>query len=189
MPEREKRENYFRSIGALNLIFLITGALMLVTIIWMVWADWDREFKDYQRKFYALEEQKAKQQLDSVWTDEQKNALNDLETKLAQAKQQLAANSAEAEKADRAFAEQDVKYYDRQQRMNFAKAEYESLRYDYEVARDEAEKKGGDAAVAESARTRMETKLSDLKQRAETFKETEVVWSCLLYTSPSPRDS
>src|SRR5262245_38436735 len=149
---------------------------MLVTIVWAVWADWDREFKDYQREFYALDEQKAKQQLDTVWTDAQKNAVKDLEDKLAQAKQELAGQAAEARKADDAFAAQDVKYYDHQQRMNFAKAEYESLRYDYEVARQEASEHG-DTKHAEAMGQKMEAKLKEFKERAETFKTTEQTWN------------
>ncbi|MFO0980574.1 MAG: c-type cytochrome [Planctomycetota bacterium] len=174
--EKEKREQYFRNVGALNLIFLVSSIVMFITIVWAIWADWDREYKKYQREFFALEEVKAEQQLNSTWTDEQKNALAQLETDLHNAQAQLAQHQTKANELEDAFKKEDVKYYDHQQRMNFAKAEYESLRYDFEVARQEGEH-GGDQHHADVMQAKMEAKLKEYTERAETFKTTERVWT------------
>ena len=43
------------NIDFLNVVFAVSSLFVLFTTVWMVWDDYDREWKNYQRDFTALE--------------------------------------------------------------------------------------------------------------------------------------
>jgi hypothetical protein len=43
------------NIDFLNVVFAASSLFVLFATIWMVWDDYDREWKNYQRQFTALE--------------------------------------------------------------------------------------------------------------------------------------
>ena len=47
------------NIDFLNVVFAVSSLFVLVTTVWMVWDDYDREWKDYQRRFVQLETEVA----------------------------------------------------------------------------------------------------------------------------------
>ena len=51
------------NISGLNVIFGISSIALFVTTIWMVWDDYAREWKQYQRGFRALELAKSEEAL------------------------------------------------------------------------------------------------------------------------------
>ncbi|MBI4575387.1 MAG: c-type cytochrome, partial [Planctomycetes bacterium] len=54
---------YFYDTRRLNLWFGVSNVLLLVSVVWMVHADWDREWKGYQRDFKSLERARAQGEL------------------------------------------------------------------------------------------------------------------------------
>jgi cytochrome c2 len=63
-------EQTWRDSKLLHLVFGISGIAMLVTTIWMLAADHDREWKDYQRKFQDVEAWTAESRIREQETDE-----------------------------------------------------------------------------------------------------------------------
>src|SRR5262249_55262255 len=120
-------------INRLNMFFALASIIMFVFFIWMLWADYNRDWKHYQAEFRDLDRAKTKaavnQEIDSLrGNPEYQKVLADL-------------NAAEAEKTrqkkeyDAALKEQNAMqgvWYKADQEYRFKKAEYEAKRYDYE---------------------------------------------------------
>ena len=51
----KKSVGHAYNIDFLNVIFAASNILLLITVVWMVWDDYDREWKDFQRQFVLLE--------------------------------------------------------------------------------------------------------------------------------------
>ena len=43
------------NIDFLNVVFAVSSLFVLFTTVWMIWDDYDREWKNYQRQFTQLE--------------------------------------------------------------------------------------------------------------------------------------
>ena len=71
----------FRSQRTLDIVFAVSNILMLLSVVWMLWADYSREYKTDQRLFRELEVAMAQQQaLQLVPTDaEFKTAKDEVE--------------------------------------------------------------------------------------------------------------
>src|ERR1700722_7274697 len=52
----------FRSQRSLDIVFAVSNILMLLSVVWMMWADYAREFKTEGRIFRDLEVSMAQQQ-------------------------------------------------------------------------------------------------------------------------------
>ena len=52
----KRRGVYARDIDKLNLIFAVVAIGCLLSVVWMVWDDYSRECKDYQRRFQVIEQ-------------------------------------------------------------------------------------------------------------------------------------
>ncbi len=52
----------FRDQYVLDIVFAASNILMLLSLVWMFWQDYDREYKDEQRAFSQIEVAVAQQQ-------------------------------------------------------------------------------------------------------------------------------
>ena len=51
------------NIDFLNVVFAASSLFLFISVIWMVWDDYDREWKHTQRRFTQLEMEVTRQQL------------------------------------------------------------------------------------------------------------------------------
>src|SRR6266496_1983013 len=83
----------------LNIVFALTSTAMLVAFTVMIWADYDREWKKYQKKFTRLEidvtQKQAEQARAKVPTAEQQA----LQAEMDRAKQEEGQHRGEIKKA------------------------------------------------------------------------------------------
>jgi mono/diheme cytochrome c family protein len=132
-PKRDTDHAY--DINRLNMFFAITSIVMFLFFAWILWQDYDRQWKGYQAKFLQLERARTKaseaEELDKLKSDaEYQKVLADLKA----AEDELDRQNKEYEKAkDQQTAIQGV-WYRADQAFRFKKAEFESRRYDYEEA-------------------------------------------------------
>ncbi len=166
----------------LDKLFAIITIILLVAIVG-IWAkDYAREWKQYQKQFKALELEKTKIKMDGEENELAKNeeyqgVLKQLAE--AQGKFKSQESSLKAVKSQIAAIEA-VKRLNVQQ-SQFAKAEYDALRYSYE----EADHQGGVNAPAlktrldnlgvkiEALRLKIEANEGDIKAKAEVLKNAE----------------
>ena len=126
------------NIDFLNVVFAASSLFVLFTTVWMVWDDYDREWKNYQRDFTALEMEVTRAGLAEAQVDIDQARVAELTAQRSAAEQGLASSAASIEELEVQLAEVDTQLYVATQNFQFHKAEYDVERYAFEVEREEA---------------------------------------------------
>jgi mono/diheme cytochrome c family protein len=144
------------NVDFLNVVFAASSIFLFLSVIWMVWDDYDREWKNTQRQFGELEIQVTQASLDQAGRDIDQTKLTALQSSLAAAQKNAEANQAKIDELHDQMTEVDVRLARESQDYQFSKATYDQDRYDYEAARaaesSDAERKG-EAVMALRDRT------------------------------------
>jgi mono/diheme cytochrome c family protein len=144
------------NVDFLNVVFAASSIFLFLSVIWMVWDDYDREWKNTQRQFAELEYQVTQASLDQASRDVDQNKLTELQSSLAAAQKNVEANQAKIDEVRDQITEIDARLARESQDYQFSKATYDQDRYDYEAARvanaADAERKG-EAVMALRDRT------------------------------------
>ena len=132
-PKRDTDHAY--DINKLNMFFAICSIVLFLFFAWMLWQDYDRQWKLFQAKFLQLERAKTTagevEELDKLKADpEYQTVLQELKTAEADLKQK----NKDYEKAREEQSTMEGEWYRADQEYRFKKAEYEARRYDYEEA-------------------------------------------------------
>src|SRR6267378_3249510 len=134
------------NVDFLNVVFAASSLFLFLSVVWMVWDDYDREWKNTQRQFANLESQQKA------------------------AEQNVAANRAKVDELEKKLKDADTRLYRATLDYQYAKAKYDEDRYAFEASRaagaSNVAKKG--QAVEEEAR-----RLNDLnmaREKAEADK-------------------
>ncbi len=165
----KKSVGHAYNIDFLNVVFAASSVFLFISVIWMVWDDYDREWKNTQRRFVQLETEVTQTGLERAAKGVDQKKLAELQAQLTKAEQNVAANEQKVEEIRTKMAEVEARLAIESQAYQFAKATYDQDRYDFEAARaaqlPSADAKG--QAVAE-LRTRMnELDLQAQKTTAE----------------------
>src|ERR1019366_5366153 len=80
------------NVDFLNVVFAACSVFLLLSVIWMVWDDYDREWKSTQRRFNQLELQVRGAQLQQASRAIDKGKLQQLQAQQKAAEQHVAAN-------------------------------------------------------------------------------------------------
>jgi len=133
----KKAVGHAYNIDFLNVVFAASSIFLLVTTIWMVWDDFDREWKGTQRRFNQLQIEVTNAQLKQTEAGVNKAKLQQLEQQLATAKASEQTNRAKIDEINGKLAEVNKRLFRATQAAQFAKARYDVDRYAFEVARDQ----------------------------------------------------
>ncbi|MEZ4272368.1 MAG: hypothetical protein R3C68_13375 [Myxococcota bacterium] len=87
---RTNRPDEAYHIPTLNVWFALSGLCLLITSVWMVWADYNRDWKQTQRDFRNLERLSLQNAKDSAEKAIKADKLKAAQQKVAQAEQGLA---------------------------------------------------------------------------------------------------
>src|SRR5882762_4362643 len=85
------------NIDFLNVVFAASSLFLLGSVIWMVWDDFNRDWKNTQRRFVELDTQVTEANLQKASSGVDKNKLADLQAKLAAAEKNVASNQQKVE--------------------------------------------------------------------------------------------
>src|ERR687885_709628 len=85
------------NVDFLNVVFAASSLFLFLSVVWMVWDDYDREWKNTQRRFAQLEYQVTQAQLQSAARAVDKNKMQQLQTQEAAARKNVDANKAKVE--------------------------------------------------------------------------------------------
>src|SRR6185295_1585576 len=158
------------NVDFLNVVFAASSLFLFLSVVWMVWDDYDRDWKNTQRQFSQLEYQVTQAQLQAAGRGVDRNKLTQLEAQLKAAEQNVAANRAKVDELEKQLKDADTRLYRATLDFQYTKATYDQDRYDFEASRaaqsSSAAKKGQN--VEELAR-----RLNDLdlaRQKAEAEK-------------------
>jgi mono/diheme cytochrome c family protein len=131
MPNQERHYD----IKKLNRLFAIASVVLLVCIVAMFVADYQREWKDYQRDFRALEieetRQKYREAAQQLTANEEYEKLR---IDLARIQDEVDQKSDETEAVNREISRLQARHELAEQNYRFAKADYDAVKYEYETA-------------------------------------------------------
>jgi mono/diheme cytochrome c family protein len=171
-PKRDTDHAY--DINRLNMFFAITSILLFLFFAWMLWQDYDRQWKSYQAEFLRLERAKTAaaevEELDKLKADPQyQTVLLNLKT----AEEELKQKNKDYERAVSEQTRIKGEWYRADQEFRFKKAEFESRRYDYEEAKADHPK---DAPKLKTELDQSEEQMHVLSANLDqvTAKQTEI---------------
>lgn len=131
----KKAVGHAYNIDFLNVVFAASSIFLFVSTIWMVWDDFDREWKNTQRQFTQLELEVTRQQLAQNARTIDKARLTALQNQLAAAQKAMEGNREHIDDVNDRLAEVDRRLFRANKAAQFAKAEYDVNRYAFEEAR------------------------------------------------------
>src|SRR4029450_11788389 len=136
----------------LNVVFAASSLFLFLSVVWMVWDDFDRDWKNTQRRAAELQYEPAQAQCQQASRAVDRNKLQQLESQLAAAKKSIESNQKKVDELQAKLDEVNNRLYRQTQAYQFAKANYDHDKYDYESARvaqlGSAERKGQNVAEA-----------------------------------------
>ena len=121
----KKSVGHAYNIDFLNVVFAASSLFLFFTTIWMVFDDFDREWKGYQRQFVLLEGYVTSLNLQAAQAGIDPVRLQQLSAERAAAEEQLAANAEQVARLEDALADVEADYYLANQEFNFQKADYD----------------------------------------------------------------
>ena len=131
----KKSVGHAYNIDFLNVVFAACSVFLLLSVIWMVWDDYDREWKNTQRRFNQLELQVTRAQLQLAGRALDKGKLQSLEAQQKAADTNVAANQKKVDDLQARQKDVENRLYRATQEYQAAKATYDQDRYDFEASR------------------------------------------------------
>jgi mono/diheme cytochrome c family protein len=131
----KKSVGHAYNVDFLNVVFAASSIFLFVCVVWMVWDDFDREWKNTQRRFTQLEMEVTRAQLAQAerGVDAKKRAL--LDQQFAEAQKNVEANAQKIKELQSQIDPLSARLFRETQDAGFAKASYDVDRYAYEVRR------------------------------------------------------
>src|SRR6266550_5435559 len=123
------------NVDFLNVVFAASSLFLFLSVIWMVWDDFDREWKNTQRRFGQLETQVTQAQLQQAGRSVDRTKLTQLQSQEAAARKNVEANQKKVDELQDKLRDADVRLFRATNDYQAMKATYDEHRYDFEAAR------------------------------------------------------
>ena len=159
-PEPGRDTEMAGRTATLNVVFALTSIGLLLATTYMIWDDYNREWKQYQKRFNGLEVKLTQDQVQQALGKVDATRRQQVQAQLAQGDKEIAARHDEVKKAEKEREKLDADWYRVDQEYRFTKAEIDVARYDYE----EAAHHGAKSAAARKR------KLDDLEGKWQKLK-------------------
>src|SRR5260221_3227921 len=164
----KKSVGHAYNVDFLNVVFAASSLFLFLSVIWMVWDDFDRDWKKTQRAFSQLETQVTQLNLQQAGRSVDKNKLAALTAQEAAAKKNVAANQAKVNELQAKLKDADNKLFLATADFQTMKATYESDPYTFEATRANGKPFAKDEALAKDEERRFhELDLAREKVEAE----------------------
>ncbi len=148
---------YARDIDKLNIIFAVVAVSCLLSVVWMIWDDYAREWKRYQRRFQVIEQEVTQRQLDDTAAAIDQQQLAQLQQQRETAEQALAGQQDQIATLESQFADIQTDLDLATQEFRFARSIFDTRRWEYE----EALQHGGDASGEQAALAEAEARVAE----------------------------
>ena len=80
------------NVDFLNVVFAASSLFLFLSVIWMVWDDYDRDWKSTQRRFAQLEYQVTQAQLQQATRAVDRSKIQQLQAQQQESAKKVAAN-------------------------------------------------------------------------------------------------
>src|SRR5215212_7417200 len=123
------------NIDFLNVVFAASSLFLFLSVIWMVWDDFDREWKNTQRRFAQLEYQVTQAQLQQAQRSVDRNKIGQLQAQEQAGRANVKANQAKVDELQDKLKDVERRLFKATTDFQYTKATYEQDRYDFEASR------------------------------------------------------
>ena len=131
----KKSVGHAYNVDFLNVVFAASSLFLFLSVIWMVWDDFDRDWKKTQRSFAQLETQVTQLSLQQAGRAVDRNKLTGLESQEAGARKKVVANQQKVDELQARLKDADNKLFRATTAFQTMKATYDQDRYDFEATR------------------------------------------------------
>lgn len=168
--EERNPPGYFYATNAINWWFFAASFALLILVFWMVWLDWKgfRDWKDYQERFQQIEAERLEKERDEAAARIDPSQRAELDVREKAARKELKQRREDLAAAQEAYQAVEAKRYKIDQFYKFARAEIDSVRYDYEEVRRGHAK--GDEAALKAKLDAAEKRAADLRVQLEAVE-------------------
>ena len=129
-----QRGDRLYEVDSLHKWFAISSLLMFVFTVWMIFDDYTRDWRQYQRTFNQRRIAQTQLDREAARVAVDPDQFNALEAQLADAEAEVAQNEIAANEAQGRIDDLEAAFYDTNQRFLFARANYDVEKYEYEEA-------------------------------------------------------
>src|SRR5215831_13358373 len=123
------------NVDFLNVVFAASSVFLFLSVVWMVWDDYDRDWKNTQRRYAQLQYDITRAQYLQAGRAVDKGKLQQLQQQLAAAQKNVTANQAKVDELQKKFDDINVRLDRMQRDYQYAKANFDHDRYDFESSR------------------------------------------------------
>ncbi len=147
------------NVDFLNVVFAASSVFLFLSVVWMVWDDYDREWKNTQRRFANLQYQVTQAQYREASRAIDRTKLQQLNQQLAAAEQNIKANRKKVDELQSKLDAINVRLDRATKDYQYAKATFDHDKYDFESSRA-----AGESSAARKGQrvTEEEKRLNDL---------------------------
>ncbi|HKF66088.1 MAG TPA: c-type cytochrome, partial [Vicinamibacterales bacterium] len=151
------------NVDFLNVVFAAASIFLLLSTVWMVWDDYDRDWKNTQRRFAQLQTDVARADLQKAQRSLDRNKLGQLQAQLTAAEKNATANKGKIDEIQKKLDDVNIRLDRTQKDYQYAKANLDHDRYDFEASRAA----GLDVTAKGQAVAAEQKRLADLNQQVE----------------------
>src|SRR2546428_4427560 len=126
------------NVDFLNVVFAASSLFLFLSVIWMVWDDYDRDWKRTQRRFSQLEYQVTQAQLQQATRAVDRNKMQQLQAQEQEGKKKIVANQQKVDELQGKLKDIDNRLFRATTDYQTAKATYDQDRYDFEASKNAA---------------------------------------------------
>jgi len=124
----KKAVGHAYNVDFLNVVFAASSLFLFLSVVWMVWDDFDRDWKNTQRRFAQLEYQVTQAQQKQAAGAVDKNKIAQLEAQKKASETAIKANQAKVDELNKKLAEADKVLFTATLDYNYMKATYDQDR-------------------------------------------------------------
>src|SRR5438552_14172299 len=109
------------NVDFLNVVFAASSVFLFLSVVWMVWDDYDRQWKNTQREFAQLEYKVTQASLQQARRSVDQNKFKQLQAQEQAARKNVETNQAKVDELQKKLDEIEARVFREQQDANFAK--------------------------------------------------------------------
>ncbi len=156
----ERRGDRLYEGDGLHKWFAVSSLLLFVFTLWMVFVDYSREWKSYQRTFTRLQLQRTQQDINAAANAFDRAKYQQIAQQLQQSQSEIAQHESDVKTAQKKVDDISAEFYRINQNFQFAKAKYDSKKYEYD----------DDVAHKASNAEKVKKELDELGKEMDGFK-------------------
>src|SRR3989338_5646868 len=124
------------NVDFLNVVFAASSLFLFLSVVWMVWDDYDRDWKNTQRRFAQLEYEVTDAQLQQASRGVDRARLQQLEAQLEEASKAVASSQQQVDDLQEKLEDADNRLFRAATAYQTTQATFDQDRYDFEAARN-----------------------------------------------------